>query len=938
MTYLKYALEPLQPKEETLLAKISSLIEGTPEQAEQGLDIMSEALENQSFEIFLTKVNPTLYTNLLSKQNPDVIDAVLNFLILVSETEMLSKRVVETNHQIPDLLLPLLDQEDFLTATIHVIGGLVSAASGDRLGGQRSPRSPRTPSEGKADDALGNYVVLLPGLTKHLQMYDPLQIAVYPIICRLLVLPGASSLFFREGGSDKIKEMLNCGNDAVGMACHLIAHLLVNADEKQRDTFCLLMIKAEVLQGLLTGTTGETVAECLRCLSLMCRSKNAIPAIASSPTIIQLVDCMKYPPVEPHTLNSLEDALSVISCIIQIKSAVVRFREVGFTLALTELFANFNEMNDRMQVYLMNTLMEAITDDGLMSELSVYNVEEQLKKVHATGLLENTTNIAIQRTENYKAKKSLIGSVQATLQGNNEELKTMEKAMDITKKRLTSKEEEDNVEPQNERIENTEDIKRDINMRASHSIRTPRKINGERKKRNAMIMRGFSVESLAEHYGEPMTLPKQPSVPLITPRILQEVHNEENKRSKLQENTSIETHPQEPPKEVIKEMGTELPKTSTKIIEIHPPKEKDLKVEQIDEKEPPDAANITKSVDSSDRLSLGNMKMPSVGEVISAKGNQEQVAFVSQVNAQAKQRSVCLSDFYQSQKAFNIVFTKLVKEVIPQLFKISMESKLAFPCADELLQFHIGVENALKELIEKNKEFDADVSYLFSNILNDVDSMKIIERYWIDVELEKVRRLRENSDIAKKLKEYDKEGFCIEKVVLQPMERFRRFVPTVDSFAHNTPDCCVEHDNIVKVYEDLVYLIAYLDEKRQAHQGEEKMEHLRDTVTGFDFIGIVILDNELCVKIGKKAYTLKVVVVSGDENLTMVGITEKKKKSQVKWTFLINKSTPLTVKEKKVLMNTKDSKKVPVDVQITFRSTKEAEDWYKVCLTKMPQN
>ncbi|EDR27127.1 hypothetical protein EDI_209450 [Entamoeba dispar SAW760] len=911
-----FCLEELQPKEVQLLNKLHCYLRGSTEQAEQGFEIMSDALENVGFKNFLKKVKPSLYTDCLLSSEVDIVNATLNFLILLSEENEISEHVIQHDNELANRLNPLISNEETIIAALHVINGFISVA--EKLD-SALPRTPRNHSINCSN--ISQFIILIPALNKHLQTYDPVQMSVYQCLIHILRIPNAKSIFLRENGAERIVDLIAGGNDSTNSGCSLVNTILTNEEEHTCNTFNLILLKANIIASLLTELNSETVGECLKTLEIMARSKIVVNAIAASPNILSLIDCLKFPPEEPNTIDSLKDALEIISLLAQNKTALTRFREVGFTLVLSDLLSNFNELNERMQILLLSSLMGCTSDEHLMNELNIYNVETLLKLISLQGIANDIKTKILTQFVYFKQHQPIIEPTQITLESakQEEELKNMEKAMDITKKRLYQYETthfplHNTSQPEDSTLNSSTNSNQENQNEISEqhkAMRVPRKTLAQRKKRNAIIMKGFQLEELAEHYGE--SIPPESSV--ITPRVLkiseEMKQNESNSIQSTSPQVSINTT------------------TNTKDIQ----KQESVKVISPRNKQEQNENRYNEENKLlCDRLSLNRMKMPSI-DLISAEGNKEQLTFVSQLNAQSKNRGVCLNELYESQVSFNKSMNKIVTVVIPQLIKINKEVASIFLSFEQLAKFHQQLEVDLKELVDNNQNYDVDVCDVISKMLNNSEFMKEYEKYWINVEMDKVRTLREQPEISKKLKEFDKEGLIVEKLILLPMDRFRRFVPIIDAFIHNTPDCCVEHDNIVKAYSDIVYLISFFDEKRQIQQGLAKIKKLQKEVEGFDIIGVVLSDIQLCVKVGKKPETLKVIVVGQDNGIIqMVGIKKKKKTLSVKWKYTIDKSTMLIPNDNKITITTKDQTGKACEIILTFKFLRECDEWYQMVL------
>ncbi|BFU21726.1 hypothetical protein EHI8A_150750 [Entamoeba histolytica HM-1:IMSS-B] len=912
-----FCLEELQPKEVQLLNKLHCYLRGSTEQAEQGFEIMSDALENVGFKNFLKKVKPSLYTDCLLSSEIDIVNATLNFLILLSEENEISEHVIRHDDELANRLNPLVSNEETVIAALHVINGFISVA--EKLD-NALPRTPRRHSINCSN--ISQFIILIPALNRHLQTYDPVQMSVYQCLIHILRIPNAKSIFLRENGAERIADLITGGNDGIISGCSLINTLLTNEEEHTCNTFNLILLKANIIASLLIELNSEAVGECLKALEIMAKSKIVVNAIAASPNILTLIDCLKFPPEEPNTIDSLKDALEITSLLAQNKTALTRFREVGFTLVLSDLLSNFNELNDRMQILLLSTLMDCTSDEHLMNELNIYNVEILLKLISLQGIANDIKTKILTQFAYFKQHQPILEPTQITLETakQEEELKNMEKAMDITKKRLSQYEtaylsSTNTSQPEDFTLNsstNHNQENQNENNEQHKTMRVPRKTLAQRKKRNAIIMKGFQVEDLAQHYGE--SIPPEPST-VIIPRVLK--RSEEVKQN---ENNSIQ---------VTSSQVSDGTTTNTKD---NQKEESDKIISPRNKKEQNEKGDNEESKLLCDRLSLNRMKMPSI-ELISAEGNKEQLTFVSQLNAQSKNRGVCLNELYESQVSFNKTMNKIITVVIPQLIKINKEFANIFPSFERLAKFHEQLEIDLKVLVDNNQKYDVDVCDVISKMLNNSEFMKEYERYWINIEMDKVRTLREQSDTSKKLKEFDKEGLIVEKLILLPMDRFRRFIPIIDAFVHNTPDCCVEHDNIVKAYSDIVYLIAFFDEKRQIQQGLAKIKKLQKEVEGFDVIGVVLSDIQLCVKVGKKPETLKVIVVGQDNGIVqLIGIKKKKKTLSVKWKYIIDKSTILIPNDNKITITTKDQTGKSCEITLTFKFSRECDEWYQMVL------
>ncbi|KAL7715081.1 DH domain-containing protein [Entamoeba marina] len=874
LTVSSLTLVELSTKEEALLNKLLVYLHGSAEQCEQGFELMSEALNSSAFQQFLLKIHPRLYTTLLLNDS-DISYSCLTFLLLATDTKDFSSHLLKNQQDFATILSGLLSDADdtIVRASFHLCEKLLSYEN---------------PSY---------FIPLIPQLTRHAFPYDILHSTSLTIISRLLTSTTSALSFFKNSGVSVLAELLNGSVGNIADACNIFIQILTcNPDLSEHqnfnDSLTVFIIKENLPSLLLAGTSGDAAPECMKVLACYVNYTGTIPALAASTNLLVLVDALQL--YEQNTTEVLTDALTVIKAIISFKHARSKFRAIGFSAALITLITHSDEIGVNNTVITCQIINDIADDEALLNELIIYQADEALStlKLPATSELCDSARSKIS----HRVKPS-----RKSTQEEGDSIKSLEMAMSLSKAQGS------------------------ISAPDSSKVLSPRSRERKsisRKKRNAMIMKGFDVNDLAEHFTD------GPQQVMDTPRILKSPTLEDRSRGE-----SIEKLYKKQQKNATSpDIKADLSKPSSNVIEIHKHETKQeaetTKPNDTKDKKETKDTEGTKEEKKSSRLSLQTLKLPSV-EVISSEGNKEQLAFVSQLNAQSNNRKRCLEELLQGQKTFNSILIEVVGKVVPDLEKLTKKVTTAFPIFEILYELHKTFETQL-ETILKSDITEIDASIIFRDMLDNKKCMKAYEKYWRRVDVDNVRYLRDIPEVGKKMKELDKSGIVLEKIVLQPMDRFRRFASIIDILVKNTPDYCIEHENIVNVQTDIEYLIAYFDEKRQANMGSLKIRKYRQNVNGFNVDGEVLLDGEIYAKAGKKAELLTVVLVKQEKELIIIGVGKKKKQALVKWTFAIETSTVIVVKDMKLFITLSEKEKIKVksgELQLQFRIQNELNQW-----------
>ncbi|KAL7715799.1 DH domain-containing protein [Entamoeba marina] len=725
------------------------------------------------------------------------------------------------------------------------------------------------------------FISIIPTLINHLQSYDEYHQTSFNCIQHLLTDDSCQTNFIENDGITVIHEMLSENIRKVANACNLLSTITQTINSNKVELFISKVIHFDIQSLLLQQCIGDAAPECLKTLVGLSQFDIFTQELINSESFFILMNCLEFKPTSPYSLQCIKDAILIIEKLVQKNDVLEKLEDIGFSSSLISLLKNNKVIGIDTCSIIFTILDKIIVNVVLLKELCVHHILDVMDSISINVNDTTKTNLYLKIVElcnknNVEIHQIPIKQKDTNIQKQIESVHVSSLSNDNVYQLNSGK-----LSPSLSRDKQTEYL----------SPRSREQKSFSRMKRKAMLMKGFNINDLSEQFKDnDSTTPS--SLSINRPLILQS-----------------------PPKDSTKdknELICQSTNESTNDVLIEQPKFDSKRY--VEEKVNP-------------KPTLQQLKL-SLRKSEQHNQAQKEDSFTSFIVSQQKNRKRYLEELLKRQKSFNEDLNKTANVVVPELEKITPKATATFVGFDIITELHLWIELELENVINNDER---DVSDVFEELLDNKKYMKAYEQYWLYADVDNVKYMREIPEVTKRLKEFGKQSFLLEKMLLQPMDRLRQFVSILDNFVKYTPECCIEHDKLQAVHMDLVYLIAYFDDQRQSNIGVLKLHKYKQNFSEFVSSGKVLLDNELYVKIGKKTDIVTVVLVKQEHLLLILGVGRKKKVNSVKWSYVICEEMTVSIKDMMVIINVSGKEKPKSKVlKLVFKNEKERDVWYSI--------